>query len=119
MIAMIFAIVAYLWFNAEPSTILMGDAGSRAIGLFLGLSILKTGNMVLAIPLCLLILVDGLIGICKIVLIRFLKINALKNIRTPLHDHFRKNKGWSNTQVIFRFNMIQALISVLVIFLLK
>ena len=119
MIAMIFAIVAYLWFNAEPSTILMGDAGSRAIGLFLGLSILKTGNMVLAFPLCLLILVDGLIGICKIVLIRFLKINALKNIRTPLHDHFRKNKGWSNTQVIFRFNMIQALISVLVIFLLK
>lgn len=118
-IAMIFVIVAYLWFNAEPSTILMGDAGSRAIGLFLGLSILKTGNMVLAIPLCLLILVDGLIGICKIVLIRFLKINALKNIRTPLHDHFRKNKGWSNTQVIFRFNMIQALISVLVIFLLK
>lgn len=118
-IAMIFAIVAYLWFNAEPSTILMGDAGSRAIGLFLGLSILKTGNMVLAVPLCLLILIDGLIGIFKIVLIRFLKINALKNIRTPLHDHFRKNKGWSNTQVIFRFNMIQALISVLVIFLLK
>ncbi len=118
-IAMIFVIVAYLWFNAEPSTILMGDAGSRAIGLFLGLSILKTGNMLLAIPVCFLILLDGLIGIFKIILIRFLKINALKNIRTPLHDHFRKNKGWSNTQVIFRFNMIQALISVLVIFLMK
>lgn len=118
-IAMIFAIVAYLWFNAEPSTILMGDAGSRAIGLFLGLSILKTGNMILAIPVCFLILLDGLIGIFKIILIRFLKINALKNIRTPLHDHFRKNKNWSNTQVIFRFNMIQALISALVIFLMK
>ena len=118
-VAMIFVIVAYLWFNAEPSTILMGDAGSRAIGLFLGLSLLKTGNMILAIPLCLLILVDGLIGIFKIVLIRFLKINALKNIRTPLHDHFRKNKGWSNTQVIFRFNMIQAILSVITIMLLK
>ncbi len=118
-IAMIFAIVAYLWFNAEPSTILMGDAGSRAIGLFIGLSVLKTGNMILAIPVCFLILLDGLIGIFKIILIRFLKINALKNIRTPLHDHFRKNKNWSNTQVIFRFNMIQALISALVIFLMK
>lgn len=118
-VAMIFAIVAYLWFNAEPSTILMGDAGSRAIGLFLGLSILKTGNMILAIPVCFLILLDGLIGIFKIILIRFLKINALKNIRTPLHDHFRKNKGWSNTQVIFRFNMIQALISVVAIILIK
>ena len=118
-VAMIFAIIAYLWFNAEPSTILMGDAGSRAIGLFLGLSILKTGNMILAIPVCFLILLDGLIGIFKIVLIRFLKINALKNIRTPLHDHFRKNKGWSNTQVIFRFNMIQAIISVITVILLK
>ena len=118
-VTMIFVIVAYLWFNAEPSTILMGDAGSRAIGLFLGLSLLKTGNMILAIPLCFLILLDGLIGIFKIVLIRFLKINALKNIRTPLHDHFRKNKGWSNTQVIFRFNMIQAIISVVTVMLLK
>lgn len=118
-VAMIFAIVAYLWFNAEPSTMLMGDAGSRAIGLFIGISILKSGNMLLAIPVCFLILLDGLIGIFKIILIRFLKINALKNIRTPLHDHFRKNKGWSNTQVIFRFNMIQALISSLVIFLMK
>lgn len=118
-VAMIFAIVAYLWFNAEPSTILMGDAGSRAIGLFIGLSVLKTGNMILAIPVCFLILLDGLIGIFKIILIRFLKINALKNIRTPLHDHFRKNKGWSNTQVIFRFNMIQAILSVVTIVLLK
>ncbi|MBQ7957774.1 MAG: phospho-N-acetylmuramoyl-pentapeptide-transferase [Clostridia bacterium] len=118
-VSMIFVIVAYLWFNAEPSTMLMGDAGSRAIGLFIGLSVLKTGNMVLALPICFIILLDGLIGIVKIILIRFLKIQALKNIRTPLHDHFRKNKGWSNTQVIFRFNMIQALISVLTIILLN
>ncbi|MBE6783968.1 MAG: phospho-N-acetylmuramoyl-pentapeptide-transferase [Ruminococcaceae bacterium] len=118
-VSMIFVIVAYLWYNAEPSTMLMGDAGSRAIGLFIGLSILKTGNMILALPICFMILLDGLIGIVKIILIRFLKINALKNIRTPLHDHFRKNKGWSNTQVIFRFNMIQALISVITIILIK
>ena len=118
-VSMIFVILAYLWFNAEPSTMLMGDAGSRAIGLFIGLSILKTGNMVLALPICFMILLDGLIGICKIILIRFLKINALKNIRTPLHDHFRKNKGWSNTQVIFRFNTIQAIISVITILLLN
>lgn len=117
-VSMIFVIVAYLWFNAEPSTMLMGDAGSRAIGLFIGLSVLKTGNMILALPICFMILLDGLIGICKIILIRFLKINALKNIRTPLHDHFRKNKSWSNTQVIFRFNTIQAIISVLTIMLL-
>lgn len=115
---MIFAIFAYLWFNCEPSTMLMGDAGSRAIGLFLAVSVMKTGNILLAIPVCFIILLDGLIGILKIVLIRFLKINALKKIRTPLHDHFRKNKSWSNTQVIYRFHIIQVLISALTIGLL-
>ena len=110
-ILMILVLIPYLWKNAEPSTMMMGDAGSRALGLFLCICVLKTGNILLAVPLCFVICLDGLLGIAKVSLIRFLKINAFKNIRTPLHDHFRKNKGWSNTQVIFRFCMIQALIS--------
>ncbi len=108
---MIFAIIAYLWYNAEPSTMMMGDAGSRAIGLFLGIIVLKSGNILLAIPLCFILLLDGLIGIFKVSVTRFLKIKILKNIRTPLHDHFRKNKEWSNTQTIYRLNIIQAVIS--------
>ncbi len=111
-IIMIGTLVPYLWFNSEPSTMMMGDAGSRALGLFLCICILKTGNILLAIPFCFMLCLDGLLGIVKVSLIRFLKMkNAFKNIRTPLHDHFRKNKGWSNTQVIFRFCMIQAVIS--------
>ena len=110
-ILMILVLIPYLWKNAEPSTMMMGDAGSRALGLFLCICVLKTGNILLTIPLCFVICLDGLLGIAKVSLIRFLKINAFKNIRTPLHDHFRKNKGWSNTQVIFRFCMIQAIIS--------
>lgn len=118
-IIMIVSLIPYLWKNSEPSTMLMGDAGSRAIGLFLCIVILKTGNILLTIPLCFMICLDGLLGIAKIVLIRFLHVNPLKNIRTPLHDHFRKNKGWSNTQVIYRFCMIQALISSLTIIAIK
>ena len=116
---MIFCIVPYLWYNAEPSTMMMGDAGSRAIGVFLGIALLETGNIILAIPLCLLILLDGLLGIAKVSLKRFLKISIMKNIRTPLHDHFRKNKGWSNTQTIFRFQIVQTLISVVFLLLVK
>jgi len=111
--------VPYLWYNAEPSTIMMGDAGSRAIGVFLGISLLETGNIVLAIPLCILILLDGLLGIAKVSLKRFLKISIMKNIRTPLHDHFRKNKGWSNTQTIFRFQIVQTVISLSFLLLTK
>lgn len=119
-VIMISALIPYLWKNAEPSTMMMGDAGSRALGLFLCICIFKTGNILLVVPLCFMLCLDGLLGIVKVSLIRFLKIkNAFKNIRTPLHDHFRKNKGWSNTQVIFRFCMIQALISAITVIAMK
>ena len=118
-VVMIFAIIAYLWYNAEPSTMMMGDAGSRAIGLFLGILILKSGNVLLAVPFCFILLLDGLIGIFKVSVTRFLKIKILKNIRTPLHDHFRKNKSWSNSQTIYRLNIIQALISFCTLMVLK
>ncbi len=118
-VIMIFSIIAYLWYNAEPSTMMMGDAGSRAIGLFLGIIILKSGNILLAVPFCFILLLDGLIGIFKVSVTRFLKIKILKNIRTPLHDHFRKNKGWSNSQTIYRLNIIQALISFCTLMVLK
>ena len=118
-VIMIFAIIAYLWYNAEPSTMMMGDAGSRAIGLFLGIIVLKSGNILLAIPFCFILLLDGLIGIFKVSVTRFLKIKILKNIRTPLHDHFRKNKSWSNSQTIYRLNIIQALISFCTLMVLK
>ena len=119
-VIMISTLIPYLWKNAEPSTMMMGDAGSRALGLFLCICIFKTGNILLVVPLCFMLCLDGLLGIVKVSLIRFLKIkNAFKNIRTPLHDHFRKNKGWSNTQVIFRFCMIQALISAITVIAMK
>ena len=119
-VIMIFTLLPYLWKNAEPSTMMMGDAGSRALGLFLCICIFKTGNILLVVPLCFMLCLDGLLGIVKVSLIRFLKMkNAFKNIRTPLHDHFRKNKGWSNTQVIFRFCMIQAFISAVTVIAIK
>ena len=52
---MILTLLPYLWKNAEPSTMLMGDAGSRALGLFLCICILKSGNILLVIPLCFMI----------------------------------------------------------------
>lgn len=116
---MVVTLLPYLWSNSEPSTMMMGDAGSRALGLFLCIIIFKTGNVLLTIPLCFMLCLDGLLGILKVSLIRFLHFNAFKKIRTPLHDHFRKNKGWSNSQVIFRFCMIQAVISAVTICALK
>ena len=67
----------------------------------------------------LLLLIDGGLGLIKISFRRFLKIEILNNIRTPIHDQVRKRNDWSNTQVVFRFAIIQIIISFCVIYLIK
>lgn len=103
-------LLAYLYFNSKPSSMLMGDAGSRALGFYLAVMAMKTGHPFSYILLALVVIIDGGIGLVKIFLKRFLKISILKNTLTPLHDHVRKNKGWSDTQVVFRFCIYQILL---------
>ncbi|MCH5342894.1 MAG: phospho-N-acetylmuramoyl-pentapeptide-transferase [Acetatifactor sp.] len=109
-------ILGYLWYNATPSRILMGDAGSRAMGLFISIAILKTGSPFLYIPVTLVMILDGGLGLIKVALLRFLKIRILTKVRTPLHDHVRKNWDWSNTQTVFRFAIVQIILAAAVIY---
>lgn len=115
---MVSCIMSYLWFNATPSLMMMGDAGSRALGFFIAIAILKTGSPLLYIPAAFMLILDGGLGLLKVSLIRFLKVHILKNTITPIHDHVRKKLGWSNTQVVFKFAIIQVLISFTLIWLL-
>jgi phospho-N-acetylmuramoyl-pentapeptide-transferase len=108
-------ILGYLWYNATPSRLLMGDAGSRAMGLFIAIAIMKTGRPFLYLLAALVLMVDGGIGLLKVSLIRVFKIYILKNVRTPLHDHVRKNLGWSNAQTVFKFAIIQIMIAVAIV----
>ena len=109
LVIMLATLGAYLWFNCSPSKILMGDAGSRAIGVVLAFAFLKTGSPVMFIPCAVILIIDGGLGLLKLSCIRFLKIKGfMKNIRTPIHDHLRKNKGWSDTQTVIRLAILQA-----------
>ncbi len=112
-------ILGYLWYNATPSRLMMGDAGSRAMGLFISIAILKTGCPFLFIPVALVLILDGGLGLLKVALKRFLKICILTRVRTPLHDHVRKVWDWSNTQTVFRFAIIQIILAVAVIYAVK
>ena len=112
-------ILGYLWYNATPSRLMMGDAGSRAMGLFISIAILKTGSPLLYIPVALVLILDGGLGILKVSLIRFCKIHILKNVRTPLHDHVRKVWDWSNTQTVYRFAIIQIILAAATIYAIK
>lgn len=108
---MVGVLIAYLCFNTSPSSQLMGDAGSRPIGILIVLLILKSSHPMSYLLLSAVLLVDGIAGLIKIFLKRFLKIEVLKNVRTPIHDEMRKNHGWSDTQVLVRFCIIQIFIS--------
>ena len=111
-------VLGYLWFNATPSRLLMGDAGSRAMGLFIAIAVMKTGCPFLYLLVAFVLMVDGGIGLVKVSLLRFLHIKILTKVRTPLHDHVRKNLGWSNAQTVFKFAIIQIMISAAVLWVI-
>lgn len=107
-------LMGYLWHNAFPSEVLMGDAGSRALGFYIGLCVMVSGNPFLILATSSLIFVNGGMGLLKVALKRFFHISILSSIRFPLHDHVRQHHGWSPTQVLIKFLIIQLLITVAV-----
>ena len=115
------AILAYLWFNAPPSSLLMGDAGSRAMGVFISIIAFKSRLPLMFFVFALVIILDGGLGLLKITIIKVCKKNPLAAIRTPLHDHVRKNisKPWSNEQVDMRFAIIQGMILIIYVVLFR
>ena len=67
-----------------------------------------------------MVLVNGATGMLKVALLRFFKIGIFHEVRYPLHDHVRHNMGWSNTQVLVRFMLLQAVgTPILLVLLLK
>lgn len=103
-------LAGYLWYNANPSQVLMGDAGSRPLGLLLGVLVLATGNPFLILVVAGVVLVNGGTGLVKVALLRFFKVGIFRNVRFPLHDHC-KAKGWSPSQILIRFVLLQAILT--------
>lgn len=127
-ILLVAVLIPYLFFNFYPSKMLMGDAGSRGIGFMIAFY-----AMYLKIPFAYLIiglpfLLDGGISILKITIGRISdkafhkKILILKNIRTPIHDHLKKEKGFTVPKTYFTICAAAVVIDViylLVLFLIK
>jgi phospho-N-acetylmuramoyl-pentapeptide-transferase len=92
-IILAFVLVAYLAYNWNPSSVLMGDAGSRTIGFTLALLCMKTHHPYAFLILSLVFILDGGLGLMKLAIMRVTKKPFLVNIRFPLHDELRKNRG--------------------------
>ena len=63
----------YLWYNANPSAVLMGDAGSRFLGLLIGIGALATGNMFTFLIVGPILIINGGSGLVKLSILRVLK----------------------------------------------
>ena len=114
---MVGCIAGYLWYNAPPSQVLMGDAGSRPIGLLIGMLVVATNNPLFLLLIGSVLLLNGATGLVKVALARFFGLKVLSRVRFPLHDHCRKELGWTNSQVLVRFMLLQIGVSALLVLL--
>lgn len=106
---MVGACFAFLWFNAHPAQMFMGDVGSQAIGGALGVVALMT-NQWLILPIIALIPTVTTISVMLQVVSSQLSRRYLgRDIRpfrmAPLHNHFVLS-GWSETQIVQRWWLI-------------
>ena len=103
-------LLAYLCFNWNPSTVLMGDAGSRTIGYLLALLAMHSGHPFIFLLMTIVFIFDGGMGLIKVSLIRYLKMkNAFKNIQFPFHDHMRKRMNIPIKKIVLIFMGVQIL----------
>ncbi len=106
---MVGACFAFLWFNAHPAQLFMGDTGSLALGATLGVVALMTGQWVILPLIAIVPVAEALSVIIQVVSSqlsrRFLGEDIRPFKRTPLHHHFELS-GWSETQIVQRFWLV-------------
>lgn len=108
---MVGALLAFLWYNAHPAELFMGDVGSLALGATLAVVALMTGQWLL-LPLVGIIFVAEMLSV--IIQVTYFKLTGGKRFfkMAPVHYHFLLF-GWSETQVVQRFWLIGLLAAML------
>lgn len=114
--AVIGAGIGFLWFNAPPASIFMGDTGSLALGGMLGsIAVATKHEIVLAV-------VGGLFvleAVSVIVQVVSFKLTGKRVFRmAPLHHHFEQ-KGWTEPQIVIRFWIIAVVLALVGLSTLK
>ena len=106
--AVVGAGIGFLWFNAPPASIFMGDTGSLALGGLLGSVAVATKHEIV------LGIVGGLFvleAVSVIVQVASFKLTGKRVfMMAPLHHHFEK-KGWTEPQVVIRFWIISVMLA--------
>jgi phospho-N-acetylmuramoyl-pentapeptide-transferase len=105
------AIFAFLWYNAYPAELFMGDTGSLSLGATLAIVALMTGQWLLLPVVGFMFVAEALSVILQV---GYFKLTGGKRLfkMSPLHHHFEL-LGWSETQVTQRFWLVGILTAML------
>ena len=102
--------LGFLWFNAPPARVFMGDTGSLALGGALAAVSVQLGAELLLLVCGLIFYLEALSVIMQVV---SFKTTGRRIFRmSPLHHHFEK-AGWPETQVVVRFWLVGGLLALL------
>ena len=101
--AVIGACMGFLWFNAPPAAIFMGDTGSLALGGLIGSVAVATKHEIGMAIICGLFVLEALSVIIQVAVFRRTKRRVF--LMAPIHHHFEK-LGWTESQVVIRFWII-------------
>jgi phospho-N-acetylmuramoyl-pentapeptide-transferase len=98
------ALLAFLWFNAHPAEVFMGDSGSLALGATLAIVAMMLGQVLLLLFIGFVFVAEALSVMLQVI---YFKLTGGRRLfrMAPLHHHFEM-MGWSETQVAQRFWLI-------------
>ncbi|MGZ8848165.1 MAG: phospho-N-acetylmuramoyl-pentapeptide-transferase, partial [Pyrinomonadaceae bacterium] len=120
--AMAGASLGFLWYNAPPAEVFMGDVGSLAIGGAVGTIAILTKNEVMLVMVGGVFVLEALSVMVQVSVFKMTKRTSGVGRRvfkmTPLHHHFEM-VGWKESKIVFRFVILAILFALLSLSTLK
>jgi phospho-N-acetylmuramoyl-pentapeptide-transferase len=105
--ALIGAVIGFLWYNAFPAEVIMGDTGSMAIGGALAAFAIMTNTELLLLLIGGIFLIEALSVILQVISFKYWGRRVF--LMAPIHHHFEM-KAWSETKIMVRFWILSALL---------
>ena len=108
--------LGFLWYNAPPAAVFMGDTGSLALGGALGAIAVATKHEIVLAIIGGLFVVEALSVIIQVAYYRRTRKRVF--LMAPIHHHFEK-KGWAEPQIVIRFWIVSLILAMIGLATLK
>ncbi|WP_296427561.1 phospho-N-acetylmuramoyl-pentapeptide-transferase [Yoonia sp.] len=108
--------LGFLWYNAPPAAVFMGDTGSLALGGALGAIAVATKHEIVLAIVGGLFVVEALSVIIQV--LYFKRTGKRVFLMAPIHHHYEK-KGWAEPQIVIRFWIISLILAMIGLATLK